>query len=327
MLRGAGVPLGSRMRNGSRREAVFLAAFIAMTVLLAGCAQEDQPAPSRYDRIPATAVKMTPVTDQNPPKSLSPEYLDPVPIAIIDTAGAEDSAFILPDGDTLYRFFTPDVTVPPERQVLDGVTGIWISRKTGGAWSEPERVVLQDKGKLAIDGCEFVQGDTMWFCSAREGYTGVNWFTAEFKDGRWRDWRPAGFPPEYEVGELHIAGDELYYHSSRDGGAGGLDIWVSRKADGAWSEPENVAAINTPSDEGWPFMKPDGSELWFSRDYGLWRSRRVDGEWAAPERMIFPLAGEAALDAAGNVYFTHHYFDGDRMIEADIYFAERVERH
>jgi hypothetical protein len=72
---------------------------------------------------------------------------------------------------------------------------------------------LQDPAKLALDGCEFVLGEKMWFCSAREGYTGLHWFTADFVDGKWCNWKLADFKPEYEVGELHITADgqELYY--------------------------------------------------------------------------------------------------------------------
>jgi hypothetical protein len=69
----------------------------------------------------------------------------------------------------------------------------------------------------------------MWFCTAREGYTGIHWLTAELIDGRWQNWQLADFKPEYEVDELHITADgkELNFHSARPGGQGENDIWVS----------------------------------------------------------------------------------------------------
>jgi len=115
----------------------------------------------------------------------------------------------------------------------------------------------------------------------------------------------------------------LYYHSDRPGGKGGLDIWVSKKINGEWAEPENVDAVNTQGSEGWPYVTPDENELWVYRDYGLWRSKKVDGQWTTPELMISPLAGEASLDNEGNVYFTHHFYEDDKMIEADIYVAHK----
>ena len=87
--------------------------------------------------------------------------------------------------DVFYFFFTPDVRVPVEKQLLDGVSGIYVSTKVNGEWNTPERVILQDSWKLSLDGCTFVQDDIMWYCSARQGYAGVHWFTAEYKDEKW----------------------------------------------------------------------------------------------------------------------------------------------
>ena len=101
--------------------------------------------PSRNSMIPDDILKITPEMDTNPPKSYSPEYSDPVPIlGQVNTAGGEDSAFIIPDGETLYFFFTPDVRVPVEEQILDQVTGIYLSKKDGESWGETTRVLLQD---------------------------------------------------------------------------------------------------------------------------------------------------------------------------------------
>ncbi len=284
-------------------------------------------APSRTESIPASMVKITPETDVYPLKSLTNEYEDPVPLPYpVNTAGAEDSAFIMPDGNTLYVWFTPDPNIPVEKQVSDGVTGIYVSQKTNGIWNDPQRVILQDPGKLALDGCEFVLGDKMWFCSAREGYSGLHWFTADFKAGKWQNWQNADFKPEYEVGELHITADgkELYFHSPRPGGQGGYDIWVSTNVNSEWQEPVNLAVINSTYTDGWPFISQDGAELWFTRSVGapeLWRSKRVNGQWGEPQRMFAPFAGEASMYNDGNIYFTHHFYKDNVMLEADIYMA------
>jgi Tol biopolymer transport system component len=276
---------------------------------------------------------MTPETDLHPPILYSDEWTTPILLSsAVNTAGGEDSPFILPDGNTLYFFFTPNVTVPAEKQVLDKVTGIYVSRKVNGSWTTAERVVLQNAGKLALDGAEFVQGDVMWFASAREGYTGVNLFTAEFKNGKWTNWQYVGdkLMKDYQVGEMHITADgtELYYHSARAGGKGQLDIWVTRKIGGEWQTPENVAAVNTPENDGWPFVSQDGNELWFTRTYygtpAVFRSTKVNGTWATPELIVSQFAGEPTLDNAGNLYFVHHYYSNEtKMIEADIYVAYR----
>ncbi len=317
---------------------VFVQTALFFLFLLAGCAEDrgdvetlqHTPPPDRESLIPFNQNKITPEIDFYPPKSETGEYKDPVPLPYpVNTAGAEDSAFITPDGNTLYVWFTPDVSKPVEQQVTDGVTGIYVFRKNEDGWSLAGRVMLQDAGKLALDGCEFVQGNVMWFCTVREGYTGINWFTAEFKDGKWGNWLEADFNPAYEVGELHITADgsELYFHSSRPGGKGELDIWVSKNVDGEWGEPENVEIVNSTYTDGWPFITQDGMELWFTRSIGapeLYRSKRINGIWNEPEKMFSIFSGEASLDNEGNVYFTHHFYKDDVMLEADIYVARKA---
>ena len=306
-----------------------LLVFVTSLILIVGCSQvpvtpENLIIYDRHSMIPDDAIKILPETDINPPVTLSDEYLQPVPVpGLVNTTGGEDSPFIMPDGNKLYLFFTPDVSIPAQKQVLDGVTGIYVSQLVNGTWAEAERVVLQDQGKLAGDGCAFVQNQFIWFCSAREGYTGMNWFKAEFNNGVWQNWQLLEFDPTYLVGEFHISSDgsDLYFASDRAGGVGNLDIWVSQWVDGRWNEPANISAINTQDSEGWPALNPAGDELWFSRNFGLWRSKLTDGEWSSPELMISPLAGEPSIDIYGNVYFTHHFFDDGVMLEADIYVA------
>lgn len=297
-------------------------------MLVGGCASEPTETIDRESKIPPGQVKITPATDLFPPILHSDEYEQPVPLPYpINTAGAEDSGFIMPDGNTFYVWFTPDPNTPAQEQLDDGVTGIYVSKKVDGVWQELERVLLQDLDKQALDGCEFVQDNTMLFCTMRTGYSGMHWFTAEYEDGNWINWQIADFNPDYEVGELHITADgqELYFHSARAGGAGQYDIWVSENIDGEWSSPVNIEIINSPEVEGWPSLNQDGTELWFTRLYmgspAIFRSKRVNGEWQEPELIISQFAGESSVDSEGNIYFTHHYYRDEVMLEADIYVA------
>jgi hypothetical protein len=274
---------------------------------------------------------MSPATDASPPILHSTEWDKPVPmLGLVNSAGAEDSPFILPDGNTFFFFFTPDVRVPPEKQLLDGVTGIWWSQNVGGNWGAPERIVLNDD--MSLDGCEFVQGNLMHFCSACKGnYRSIDIWTAELRDGKWTNWKNAGkeMNGEYEIGEFHFSADgrELYFHSPRAGGKGKLDLWVTRQANGKWQSPENIAGVNTTEDEGWPFLTQNGNELWFTRTHqgtpAIFRAKKTGGSWSTPELILSQFAGEPTLDARGNIYFTHHFFKDGKMIEADIYVAYR----
>jgi hypothetical protein len=287
---------------------------------------------SRESKIPSDATKVKPEEDFFPPILHSYEYKEPIPMpGLINTAGGEDSPFITYDGNFFYFFFTPDVDVSPEEQVSDEVTGIYVSNYVDGEWNNPVRVILQDRDKLALDGCPFVKDDTMWFCSAREGYVGVRFFTAQYVNGEWENWEYIGdkLMSDYEVGELHVTaeGNELYFHSQREGGSGQLDVWYTRYIEGEWQEPVNVEVVNSRENEGWPFITEDGNELWFTRFYkgypAIFRSKKIDDEWQEPELILSQFAAEPTLDNEGNIYFAHHFFEDGHMIEADIYVAFR----
>ncbi len=319
------------MRRGTLISLVLLIGSVATS----GCGSASpstltHPQVSREVALPGDIAKRGPETDTHPPILHSPEFESPVALpSPVNTSGAEDSPFIMPDGQTLYFFFTPDVRMPPEEQVLDNVSGVWVTHNVAGGWSAPERVWLQDPGKLSLDGAVSIQGDEMWFASAREGYVGVNIFTAHWSDGVWADWEYAGdrLMKEIQIGEVHPLGNRLYFHSERPGGKGNLDLWVTGREGSQWTDPINLAALNTPGLDGFPFVSTDGSEFWFTRTVdgtpAIFRSLNIGGKWAEPDMIVSQFAGEPSLDAAGNLYFVHHFFEDGEMIEADIYFAAR----
>jgi hypothetical protein len=84
---------------------------------------------------------------------------------------------------------------------------------------------------------------------------GHRYGTSEFQNGKWANWKNAGkkLNSDYDIGEMHITADgtEIYFHSSRAGSKGNYDIWVTKKVNGEWQEPQNVEAVNTPNTEGW----------------------------------------------------------------------------
>lgn len=65
---------------------------------------------------------------------------------------------------------------------------------------------------------------------------------------------------------LNAEGDLLFFASARPGGLGGTDIWMSKKLpNGDWGEPQNLGpSINTPYNEDFPNMLPDGKTLYFA---------------------------------------------------------------
>jgi hypothetical protein len=250
----------------------------------------------------------------------------------INTAGGEDSPFISKDGQLFFFFFTPDVRVPAERQLIDSVTGIYVSHRLNDGWAEPVRVMLQDPGELSLDGCEFYQDGQLWFCTVRLGLMReIDIWLADFMDGQATNWRSAGEELNLQVGlgEFHFSADweTVYFHSDRPDGEGGIDLWIAHREGDSWSTPENITVLNTPDHDGWPYLSSDGSELYFTRTYlgspGIFRSRWNGERWSEAELILSQFAGEPTLDDEGNLYFVHHYYNNGEMLEADIYVAYR----
>jgi hypothetical protein len=292
---------------------------------------------TREQAIPEGAVKMTPETDLHPPVVNSAEFDDAVPVpGPINTAGAEDAPVISRDGERFFIFFTPDAQVPPEEQLLDCVTGIWWSERDGRGWTEPVRAWLSDD--LSLDGPMCEQDGTLWFASFRlGGYKEGDIYTATFDGTEWH-WQNAGqlLNSDYQIGECYLTayGDTMVYaRDSAFGIYGQYDLWESYRVHAGWSEPANLGpVVNSSTYDGWPYLSPDGNELWFTRsvsDLGypgtsIYRTVRTARGWSEPEEMVSSYAGDAAMDPDGSLYFTHHYVDeAGEIIEADIYVCHR----
>lgn len=109
---------------------------------------------------------------------------------------------------------------------------------------------------------------------------------------------PINTPSHESSASLSPDGKTMYFVSTRPGGLGGRDIWISTKdAQGNWSAPVNPgAAINTKDDEEGVFIHPDGVTLYFSskghKSYGgydVYRSTRVNGMWTQAENLGKPV--------------------------------------
>lgn len=99
-----------------------------------------------------------------------------------------------------------------------------------------------------------------------------------------------------------ISPDEntLYFSSDMPGGFGGKDIWKTTKTDGKWGKPENMGnEINTPGDEMFPYVHPDGT-LYYSSNgmiglggLDIYKAKlQENGHWKV-ENMRYPINSSA----------------------------------
>lgn len=91
---------------------------------------------------------------------------------------------------------------------------------------------------------------------------------------------------------------DLYFASTRLGGYGGSDIYVSHSLpNGRWSDPENLGPeVNTIADESTPFIHADNQTLYFTSaghlGYGgtdLFMSKKQSKGWSKPVNLGYPI--------------------------------------
>lgn len=121
------------------------------------------------------------------------------------------------------------------------------------------------------------------------------------KDNDWSDPVKLDKPVNSSYFESSVSitqdGKEMYFISERPGGLGQGDIWKSVKEGESWGKPVNLGnRINTPLDEKFVFIHPNGRTIFFSSighrtlgSYDIFMSELVDGVWGAPVNLGYPI--------------------------------------
>ena len=118
---------------------------------------------------------------------------------------------------------------------------------------------------------------------------------------------------EFRQPALSPDGNILYFSSNMSGGIGKYDIWKSvfdKKIKG-WGQPVNLGnSVNTPHNEGFPYMHSDGKTLYYSSDgllgmggLDIFRisADKVNGDFKGePENLKYPM--NSPWDDFGIIY-------------------------
>lgn len=209
---------------------------------------------------------------------------------------------------------------------IDGKTLIFTRREKGdedfyestlnseGKWE----VATPLKGKINTnlnEGAQSISQDGEWLI-----YTGCNYpegrgrcdiyISYKLKDGTWSPAENMNFNTEFWESSPSLSPDksELYFSSNNPAGLGGKDIWVTKRLpSGKWDTPKNLGPqINTPGDEGSPFIHADNQTLYFSSNYhpgygatDLFISLKTDSGWTKPLNMGYPVN---TIDDEGSLF-------------------------
>jgi hypothetical protein len=87
----------------------------------------------------------------------------------------------------------------------------------------------------------------------------------------------------------------LFYVSDRPGGKGQRDVWYTVMKGNEFSEPENLAALNTKGDDVTPFYHNQSNTLYYSTEglqtlggFDVFKSKRTESGWEEPKNIGAP---------------------------------------
>lgn len=156
-----------------------------------------------------------------------------------------------------------------------------------------------------------------------DGTTKLKIYSATKKAGVWGKATELGFNSSERTHQhptISSGGDKLYFASDREGGFGGMDIWVSEFTGGKWGTPKNLGAeVNTPGNEAFPFIHDDGT-LYYASDglgglggYDIFQTTQDGETWTNVSNIGTPY--NSNMDDFGfilNVTGTEGYLTSDR---------------
>ena len=247
--------------------------------------------------------------------------------------------------------YLPSLTVDGNKMIfnrrINGDEDFYESNKIKGVWQNAKPLA----GKLNTnfnEGAQNISQDGEWLiftgCNYPEGLGSCDLYISyKNKNGEWSVAENMGRNINTDAWEsapsLSPDKRDLYFSSTRPGGFGGSDIWVSHRTEnGRWQKPENLGpTINTSGDDGCPFIHADNQTLYFNSNghagYGLsdlFVSRKNEkGEWQTPTNLGYPIntideEGSLIVSADGKTAF-YASDKGDFKNGLDLYSFELRE--
>lgn len=185
----------------------------------------------------------------------------------ISGAYSDIDLYITADGKSLVFCSTrPHEEGGDERSEHD----FWVSARIWNAWAEPKPFAHEAISEYEDFYPVLTAKGNLYFNSQRGGQRGNNIFCSEYMDGEYTEAIKLPGPINSDDWEFdaYLTQDEkmIVFSSTRPGGYGGADIYVSRKgSDGNWTEPRNLGpSVNSASYEYGASISPDGKFLFYT---------------------------------------------------------------
>jgi hypothetical protein len=252
------------------------------------------------------------------------EWGTPMNLGPIVNSSFGDAGGIIP-ADGLSLFFTSD------RPGGYGGVDIWVTTRdtTGDDWGTPINL-----GPTVNSSADEMTGDIsanglqLYFSGWRAAYARPGgygkadlWVTTRAtKDDDWDT--PVNLGPSvnsstWDDGPSILAdGLSLFFRSTRLGGYGYCDIWVTKRAttDDDWGIPVNLGStVNSSAKEQLPDISADGSTLYFSSD----RPGGSGGHdlWQVSIEPVVDLNGDGIVDSADMCIMVDHWHTDNALYD------------
>jgi len=183
------------------------------------------------------------------------------------------------DGLTLYYSDWYTWNTAGDRPGGVGNHDLWMRKRlsTDDPWDMPVNMgATVNSSSAEVAPIVSKDGQILIFTSNRSGGHGDYDLWMSTRPDAESDWgAPSNLGPTVNSsaydGETWLSPDglTLFFGSSRPGGFGSYDLWLTTRQsrDAGWSQPVNLGpAINTSSGEGAPFFSPDMKTFYFTSD-------------------------------------------------------------
>ncbi|MFK7933147.1 MAG: OmpA family protein [Saprospiraceae bacterium] len=140
---------------------------------------------------------------------------------------------------------------------------------SSGTWENLQLLPFNIEEYNAAHPSLSVDGDKLYYASDREdGFGGMDIYVVEREGDEWgvpRNLGPSVNTPANEVFPFIHADGTLYFSSNGHAGQGGLDIYLARESNGAWTKAVNIGtAFNTERDDFGLVVDRDNRNGYFS---------------------------------------------------------------
>ncbi len=188
------------------------------------------------------------------------------PVAFSSQQWSDLDPFVTVDGK---RMFFISTRTAPGKEAGKRDMDIWYSEFQNGDWAEPHWIAeVNSDGKEGSPSLD--RHNNLYFFSDREHADQNLIYVSRWKDGHFS--APAKLSAEINAGPSDTSpwiapnGKTLLFYSTRAGGYGKADLYVSFLKHGNWSKAINLGPVmNTDDFEYNPSVSRDGRTLYFGR--------------------------------------------------------------